>query len=173
MIFLGLGALRRSWLEPPRLCRISSCPKDLVKYYVEWCSVPCVSADGFCTNDACILFTDDAPGGIAVSKAASRNVYVHLDVKLLGPLNDPLEQRALTTLKSFLSTTFWRNDLGLQCQLAGLALALHGKNVDRAMWTVGPGDAAPRGSRLSPVHHTSDELQNMYLNFLESKFISE
>ena len=50
----------------------------------------------------------------------------------------PLEQDIVLRLRTFLSSTFWRN--AMECVFAAAALALHGCNVDRAFWPSGPGE---------------------------------
>ena len=113
--------------------------KEIIKYYVEWCGTERVTQPGFATVDCCIIFTTEHPHGTVVSKSQANNVYVYLKTPLANSLSDPLLQRTCERLRRFLTTTFWDNEKGLTCQFAGLLLALQGRNVDRAIWSVGPG----------------------------------
>ena len=38
-----------------------------------------------------------------------------------------------------LTSTVWQNAPAMECQLAAMVLTLRGPNVDRALWTMGPG----------------------------------
>ena len=46
--------------------------------------------------------------------------------------------RVATRMENFYSQTFWDNDAAYKVQLAMLLLALSGRNVDRAWWSIGP-----------------------------------
>ena len=50
---------------------------------------------------------------------------------------------------TFLASTYWNNEAALKCQLAAMILALRGRNVERAFWTLGPGGV---GQSLNTDH---------------------
>ena len=60
---------------------------------------------------------------------------IHVSVKM--SLACPLEQDIVPRLRTFLSSTFWRN--AMECVFAAAAFALHSCSVDRASWSSGPG----------------------------------
>ncbi len=108
--------------------------KNIFTYYSEWCSTDRQPQAGACFKDACVIF--DASGSIShVSKSPERNIYIFV----AHTLTDPYEAEAMGRVQAFLSSTFVFNQGALKCQLAALALALHGVNVDRCFWTLGPG----------------------------------
>ena len=89
-------------------------------------------------HDTCVLVQHDCNTGAEAKtthKSADHNIYVYMDVPVLGSVSES----ALNRVRSFLKKTFWNNTAAFQCSLSGLVLALHGRNVDRAIWTVGPG----------------------------------
>ena len=78
-------------------------------------------------------------------KDPKRRIYIYLN----HPMGDPVQEAAVERNLEFLSSTFWKNSAALGCQLDAMSLALHGGNVDRVFWTMGPGGV---GQSLLTTH---------------------
>ena len=109
--------------------------KTLITYYIEWCDTPDPRIPGFALADSCFVFDSGDEHIKFVSKSADNNIYLYLP----HSLRDPVLEECSKRLEEFWFTTFWNNHAAFQCQLAAIALALRGRNVDRAFWSMGPG----------------------------------
>jgi len=117
---------------------------ELIKYFVEWCSTEKKVSRGVCYNDCCVLFKEDGTMEF-VDKHSSQNIYLYVP----HPLLDPYITTAADRVMKFYEQTFVDNGYALFCQFAGESLAVMGYNVERCMWTVGPGGV---GQSLA-THH--------------------
>jgi hypothetical protein len=102
--------------------------KTLITYYIEWCDTPDPRIPGFALTDSCFVFDNGNEHIKFVSKSADNNIYLYLP----HSLRDPVLEECSKRLEEFWFTTFWNNQAAFQCQLAAIALALRGRNVDRA-----------------------------------------
>ena len=109
--------------------------KRIVPFLVEWCNTPLVKTPGFACNDACFVFDGDTAIMSKVSKAFTQNIYMHLS----HDWHNAVDSAHVERVTQFLATTFYQNKPALECQFAAIALALRGRNLDRAFWTIGSG----------------------------------
>ena len=71
-------------------------------------------------------------------------------------------KNAKGAVKNFLGRTFWNNDGALRCNLAGIAISLMCRNVDRSFWSIGSGGVcqtlftALMNNAVYPRHGFSD-----------------
>ena len=125
--------------------------KDVVPFYSEWCADPGVSrASGVAYVDAAFLFDVDGQPVRRVSKRPGANIHIFVP----HSIQDPVQEEAVSRVRLFLCTSFWRNAPGLRCCLAAMSLALRGLNVTRCFWSVGPGGVG----------------QSLFTHFLDSMF---
>ena len=109
--------------------------KTVLTHYIEWCETPSPRTPGIVFADSCFLFDHDGAAMKSCKPSPALNIYVHLPL----PLHDPVLLAAKERLQKFWMSTYWENGRALQCSLAAQGLALRGRNVDRAFWSVGPG----------------------------------
>ena len=107
----------------------------MVPDYVEWSEPPAPARSGFATPDCCFLFGVQRQPLLNVEKSPDWNVYLYIP----HPMTDPVLDAAITRLASFEAQTFWDIGHALQTQYASWALALRGRNADRATFHDGPG----------------------------------
>ena len=79
---------------------------------------------------------------------------MYLSHNLLGPIGVAAKKR----MEAFSSQTFWGNAAALKVQMAMLVLALAGRNVDRAWWSIGSGGV---GQSLNS-HHIAQLFQSYH-----------
>ena len=120
--------------------------KTVLPYFIEWCETPLIKTESFCTADQHYSFTPEGPPYAKTKrKTPTNNCYLYLTHKLTSDIS--LETR--TRMKRFYKQTFWNNLQLLKVQYAMCLLALAGRNVDRAWWSVGPGGV---GQSLNSWH---------------------
>ena len=108
---------------------------QMLPLYIEWCPRLDARVPGFACDDTCLLFDHDGENTCLVTKGPERNVYVEIPF----PLLDPVKEMHSAALESFFATTYWDNGPALELLLCGIALALRGMNVERAIIGVGSG----------------------------------
>ena len=147
--------------------------RTIITHFVEWCETPCPKVPGFALADTCFLFDCDGKPLSSAPKRPCNNIYVYLP----HSLSDPLEADAQRRLRAFWSTTFWSNAHALECQMAAMALALRGRNIDRAFWSQGPGGVGQSleshrvAAMFGPLHGFLD--LNIYFDDSELRKQSE
>ena len=74
-----------------------------------------------------------------VKPSPANNLYLRIPHPLDMRLNDPVLAAARSRLQKFLSQTFWLNDRLYKANMAAIALAKRGENVDRCFIGESPG----------------------------------
>ena len=93
-----------------------------------------------------------------VMKDPKNNIYVNIPSNFLSTVSPEVVNR----LAKFYDQTFYRNDHALRAIMASECLAIRGKNVDRCVWTIGPGGVGQ--SLLTRALHTMLAGSHSYLD---------
>ena len=109
--------------------------KQIYQMYGAWCSTPKRARRGFCSQDLCIMFTDE--GIEYVDKSGDNDIYLFIDT----PITDPVLDAHVEKLARAHATTYFRNKAAFESELSAATLALMGRNVDRAFHHLGSGGA--------------------------------
>ena len=117
--------------------------KSIIPYFVEWRDEPRNAQEGVACKDGCWLFTERGPPHTkSVDKSPEHNIYTYVNHNLLkskDPTKRQKQDAATNRLETFVAQTFWNNRAAWVVQMCMICLALAGRNVDRAWWTIGPG----------------------------------
>ena len=120
--------------------------KTVLPYFIEWCETPLIRSESFSCADQHYDFKKDGPPFAGTKKKEPTNdCYLYLSHRLLALIPADVRHR----MQRFYKQTFWNNTALLKVQYAMCCLALAGRNIDRAWWSVGPGGV---GQSLNTWH---------------------
>ena len=113
--------------------------KQLITYFIEWCSTPKPSVRGFVYADTTILYdTDQAAVEYSSTKDPSHNLYMGLDIHVLSAI-DPVLEAMLCEVELAYERTFWANEAAYDYCKACEAIARICLNVSTITAMLGPG----------------------------------
>ena len=120
--------------------------EKLIALLVEWCETPRSQKPCVSYHDTCVQYDVSREVNLRhIPKAAGNDCYVFIP----HPLLDPVLQQHQNRLEKFYQQTFWANNDVFQCNMAAMALAKRGFNVDRCFIGESPGGV---GQSLFSLH---------------------
>ena len=117
---------------------------------MQWCGTPMHREAGCAYEDVCVKY-DQAPGVHVrlVPPRPEENIYVRIPHALKVGATDPTLLAAKIRLEKFVRQTFWCNIDFYKCNMAAIALAKRGRNIDRCFIGESPGGT---GQSLYSAH---------------------
>ena len=124
--------------------------RRLMQFVAQWCGTPIHREAGCAYADVCVKY-DQAPGEHVrlVPPRPEENIYVRIPHALKVGATDPMLLAAKTRLEKFVRQTFWCNIDFYKCNMAAIALAKRGRNIDRCFIGESPGGT---GQSLYSAH---------------------
>ena len=120
--------------------------EKLVSLLVEWCETPRSQKPCVSYNDTCVQYDVNRETSLRhILKGADNDCYIFIPHPLLDPVLDQNTKR----LQKFYQQTFWANNDVFNCNLAAMALAKRGFNIDRCFIGESPGGV---GQSLFSMH---------------------
>ena len=120
--------------------------EKLISLLVEWCETPRSQKPCVSYHDTCVQCDVSREVILRhIPKAAGNDCYIFIP----HPLLDPVLQQHQKRLEKFYQQTFWANNDVFQCNMAAMALAKRGFNVDRCFIGESPGGV---GQSLLSLH---------------------
>eukprot|EP00438_Fugacium_kawagutii_P034932 Skav206393 [mRNA] locus=scaffold834:643982:646531:- [translate_table: standard] len=120
--------------------------EKLVSLLVEWCETPRTQRPCVSYQDTCVLYDVNRETIVKhAPKSADHDCYIFIPHPLLDPVLEQNKER----LEKFYRQTFWANNDVFSCNLAAMALAKRGHNIDRCFIGESPGAV---GQSLFSMH---------------------